>query len=147
MDNCCVVILGFATLLFNWIFYFVDGQILEVISDSVTGERNGEVSMTWTMKKTEASYIVTSADLLLGKSTTGDVLFRVCGNSSTKKLAGTKVFGSRITGISNGSNLQYNGTVAFTFLVTITLADGVTFCGARAHLKTIVISKIKRYYQ
>ena len=64
-----------------------------------------------------------------------------------QKLAGTKVFGSRITGISNGSNLQYNGTVAFTFLVTITLADGVTFCGARAHLKTIVISKIKRYYQ
>ena len=103
--------------------------------------------MTWTMKKTEASYIVTSADLLLGKSTTGDVLFRVCGNSSTKKLAATKVFGSRITGISNGSNLQYNGTVAFTFLVTITLADGVTFCGARAHWKTIVISKIKRYYQ
>ena len=133
--------------MFNWIFYFVDGQFLEVISDSVTGERNGEVSMTWTMKKTEASYIVTSADLLLGKSTTGNVLFRVCGNSSTKKLAGTKVFGSRITGISNGSNLQYNGTVAFTFLVTITLADGVIFCGARAHLKTIVISKIKRYYQ
>ena len=103
--------------------------------------------MTWTMKKTEASYIVTSADLLLGKSTTGDVLFQVCGNSSTKKLAATKVFGSCIISISNGSNLQYNGTVAFTFLVTITLADGVTFCGARAHLKTIVISKIKRYYQ
>ena len=103
--------------------------------------------MTWTMKKTEASYIVTSADLLLGKSTTRDVLFRVCGNSSTKKLAPTKVFGSRITGISNGSNLQYNGTVAFILLVTRTLADGVTFCGASAHLKTIVISKIKRYYQ
>ena len=103
--------------------------------------------MTWTMKQTQSSYIVTSADLLLGKSTTGDVLFRICGNSSTKKLAATKVFGSRITSIWNGSNLQYNGTVAFTFLVTITLADGVTFCGARTHLKTIVISKIKRYYQ
>ena len=128
-------------------FLFCCWKFLEVSTGSVTGERNGEVSMTWTMKKTEASYIVTSADLLLGKSTTGDVLFRICGNSSTKKLAATKVFGSHITGISNGSNLQYNGTVAFTFLVTITLADGVTFCGARAHLKTIVISKIKRYYQ
>ena len=106
-------------------------------------------------EKTEASDIAKSAELLLEKNTTGDVLFWVFEKKwSSKTLAATTVFRNCKTGIWDRpkflltlTNLQYNNTVSFNFLVTITLADGVTFCGARAHLKTIVISKIKRYYQ
>ena len=142
----------------GWYIYFsnnflfsisVDGQSLDVHSESVVGIFNKTITLTWTIAKFIETDVIESAVLFLSVYTDSrKPLFTDITNPVNKLQYASKHFGERITVTWSGltyhlelKNLRYSDTVSFTLLVAQVATDFIT--QRNRTLKTITITDVK----
>ena len=130
----------------------MEGQSLEVDSESVIGIFEETKTLTWTVIKFLETDVIESATLfLVGDTGSQKLLFRGIANPLQKEPDAENVFGERIAATWSGltynlelKNLQYNDTVSFTLLVVQTAKDFLT--PRNRTLKTITITNVVGMY-
>ena len=124
------------------------GQSLEVSSDLVTGELRNSLILIWSVNKLEKTDKIQASLLVLGNSTTGEILFTGI-NPIIESPSVKSDFAGRLTAAWDGTNfkvkltkLLYSDSVAFTYIVSQIANDNVTPRGGML-FKTITITEVR----